>query len=139
MHHVNLSVPEGGADAEAAFLVDLLGYRPAMPGPDAAKFGTLWWFDADDGTQVHLSVDPEHRPSARAHTAIWLDDELDPALDRLAAAGYRPSTSLEFDGDRHVFVTDPAGNLWELVGPPSHAEPDRPRSSERVSGPGNGS
>jgi hypothetical protein len=26
-HHVNLGVPVGGADAETAFLVDLLGYR----------------------------------------------------------------------------------------------------------------
>jgi len=26
--------------------------------------------------------------------------------------------AITFDGDRHVFTKDPAGNLWELIGPP---------------------
>ena len=31
--------------------------------------------EGDHGTQVHLSVDPDHRPAARAHTAIELSDQ----------------------------------------------------------------
>ena len=118
LHHVNLSVPEGCADSEAEWLTDMLGYRPATPGPDAAKFGTLRWFEADDGHQVHLTVDAEHRPSARAHTAVRLDDALDGVVARLEAGGVSPR-AITFDGDRHVFTTDPAGNLWELIGPPA--------------------
>lgn len=118
MHHVNLCVPEDGADAEAEWLVDVLGYRKADPGPEAAKFGTLWWFEADDGHQVHLTVDPEHRPSGRAHTAIRLDAALDGVIGRLEARGLTPH-AMTFDGDRHVFANDPAGNLWELIGPPT--------------------
>jgi catechol 2,3-dioxygenase-like lactoylglutathione lyase family enzyme len=122
IHHVNLCVPEkigarDGTAAEAEWLVDLLGYRKAEPGPDAAKFGALWWFEADDGHQVHLSVDPEHHPSGRAHTAIRLGDKLDGVIERLEAAGVTPR-AMTFDGDRHVFASDPAGNLWELIGPP---------------------
>lgn len=117
MHHVNLCVPEGSADAEATWLVDLLGYRTAEPGPDVAKLGNPRWFEADDGHQVHLSVDPEHRPSGRAHTAVRLGAQLDTVLARLEASGEAPRV-ITFDGDRHAFTKDPAGNLWELIGPP---------------------
>ncbi len=120
MDHVNLGVPVDGLEAEAGFLVDLLGYRRAQAGPEAQGFGTLWWFEGDDGAQVHLSADPEHRPAARAHTAIRLDDALDVTLERLRAAGHEGG-EIAFDGDRHVFVRDPAGNTWELIGPVSPA------------------
>ena len=119
LDHVNLCVPEDGVPAETRWLVDVLGYRPVEPGPDASGFGTLHWFEADDGTQVHLTVDAEHRPSARAHTAIDLGDALDEVLARVAGDGQHPGSGLTFDGGRHVFATDPAGNLWELIGPPS--------------------
>jgi catechol 2,3-dioxygenase-like lactoylglutathione lyase family enzyme len=123
MHHVNLCVPptiddRDGAEAEAEWLVDVLGYRRATPGPEASKFATLRWFEADDGHQVHLTVDPDHAPSGRAHTAIRLDDALDRVIARLEASGQTPH-ALTFDGDRHVFTNDPAGNLWELIGPPA--------------------
>ena len=118
--HINLSVPEtvgsaAGTDAEATWLATL-GYVRADPGPEASELGTLNWFEADDGTQVHLTVDANHSPSAAAHTAIRLDAALDDTIERLEAAGHRCST-IAFDGDRHVFATDPAGNLWELIGP----------------------
>jgi catechol 2,3-dioxygenase-like lactoylglutathione lyase family enzyme len=118
MHHVNLSVPEDGAPAEAAWLVDVLGYRRADPGPDAGGLGARWWFDGDDGAQIHLSPNADHAPSGRAHTAIRLDDQLDAVVGRIEAQG-QECRSMTFDGDRHVFATDPAGNLWELVGPPA--------------------
>ena len=121
LHHVNLCVPETidgapGTDAEATWLL-ALGYRRIEGGPEISKMATVYWFEADDGSQVHLTPDPEHAPSARAHTAIRLDDALDPTVSRLEASGIRTNT-IEFDGDRHVFANDPAGNLWELIGPP---------------------
>lgn len=118
--HVNLCVPDDRVDAETSWLVDVLGYRPVTPGPDAAKFGTLYWFEADDGSQVHLTIDPEHRPSGRAHTAIHLGGDLDAVLDRVqTSSGQASSGGITFDGGRHVFAKDPAGNLWELIGPPA--------------------
>jgi catechol 2,3-dioxygenase-like lactoylglutathione lyase family enzyme len=120
LDHINLSVPETvgdapGTDAEAAWLA-ALGYHRATPGPEASQLGTLDWFEAGDGTQVHLTVDPNHQPSAAAHTAIRLDDALDTTVTALEASGHR-CTTIAFDGDRHIFATDPAGNLWELIGP----------------------
>jgi hypothetical protein len=67
-HHVNLGVPVGGADAEAAFLVDFLAYQRVELTADAPP--TARWFESEDGKQIHLSEDPDHRPAARAHVAV---------------------------------------------------------------------
>jgi catechol 2,3-dioxygenase-like lactoylglutathione lyase family enzyme len=125
LHHVNLCVPptvrddagseRAGTDAERAWL-ELLGYRRIEAGPEISAMAQVHWFEADDGTQVHLTPDAAHAPSKVAHTAIRLDDELDATVARLEAAGHTCNT-IAFDGDRHVFAHDPAGNLWELIGP----------------------
>jgi catechol 2,3-dioxygenase-like lactoylglutathione lyase family enzyme len=121
VHHVNLSVPEDGARVEGDWLIEMLGYREVDGGPDIIAMlepmgRRVWWFEADDGHQVHLSPNPDHLVVSAAHTAVRLDDDLDPCIGRLEAAGFETRT-IAFDGERHVFVTDPAGNLWELVGP----------------------
>jgi catechol 2,3-dioxygenase-like lactoylglutathione lyase family enzyme len=113
-HHANLGVPPELADAEGEFLVGVLGYRRLEPPPAARRFGALW-FEADDGTQIHLSLDPDHRPAEMAHTAIDIRGECDAIEARLGAAGV-PFTAAEFDGQRLVNCKDPAGNGWELRG-----------------------
>ena len=110
-HHVNLGIPEGGLDAQAAFLVDVLGLQRVDPGPDLA--GRANWFEADDGTQVHLSVDPDHRPAARAHVAMEFGDEFAGIEQRLGAAGYE-AEEFAINGTRVLITKDPAGNRWEL-------------------------
>jgi catechol 2,3-dioxygenase-like lactoylglutathione lyase family enzyme len=111
-HHANLGVPPELADAEADFLVGILGYRHLDPPPIALGFGARW-FEADDGTQVHLSLDPDHAPAAKAHTAIDVSGESADVEARLSAAGI-PYTAGEFIGNRVVNCKDPAGNGWEL-------------------------
>lgn len=115
-HHVNLGVPVGEADAEESFLVDMLGYRRVAPPPELA--GRARWFEGDDGKQIHLSEDPDHRPAARAHVAIEIGGELEELRGRLKRAGQEYSI---FDGSdvQVVFCTDPAGNRWELRGSPA--------------------
>ena len=109
IHHVNLGILPGGVDDEAAFLVDV-GYR-RMPGPP--EFPQAKWFEASDGSQVHLSEDPDHRPPARAHVAVVLGDELDEVIERLRARG-TDATVGAFGDVRIANCLDPAGNLWEL-------------------------
>jgi len=113
LHHVNLTIPVGGADDEAAFLVDIVGYAP-VPAPDDVP--TAKWFAFPDGTQIHLSEDPDHHPSARGHVALELGPDLHAVTQRLEAAGYQ---IFRFDGPnaRVVFCEDPAGNRWELRDP----------------------
>jgi catechol 2,3-dioxygenase-like lactoylglutathione lyase family enzyme len=113
-HHVNLGIPVGGTEAEAEFLVGFLGYTRLEPPAELASVAK--WFAAADGSQIHLSEDPDHRPAARAHVAIEVGDEL-AALERaFDEAGYvcKPFDS---QGLRILFCEDPAGNRWELRGP----------------------
>jgi catechol 2,3-dioxygenase-like lactoylglutathione lyase family enzyme len=116
LHHVNLSIPVGGAEAEAAFLVDFLDYRrmDLLPStPPMAK-----WFECADGTQIHLSEDPEHHPSALAHVAVELGEELAALEAKFDRAGYKYRT-FDQESGRIVFCQDPAGNRWELRGAPA--------------------
>jgi catechol 2,3-dioxygenase-like lactoylglutathione lyase family enzyme len=113
LHHVNLGIPVGGTDAEAGFLVDVLGYRRVEP--PAALASVANWFEYEDGTQIHLSEDPGHRPAARAHVAVELGDDLAALEQLLEEAGYA-TTPIEGGDRRVVFCQDPAGNRWELRG-----------------------
>jgi catechol 2,3-dioxygenase-like lactoylglutathione lyase family enzyme len=112
-HHVNLGVPEDGLDAEAWFLEDVLGYKRMQVSGELAKMGVNW-FEASDGSQIHLSLDPDHRPAARAHVAVAFGPELADVERRLKEA------DIEFDSGqrpgfpRVVNCRDPAGNRWEL-------------------------
>jgi catechol 2,3-dioxygenase-like lactoylglutathione lyase family enzyme len=116
-HHVNLGVPTGGIDAQSRFLTDLLGYR-IVEVDDAMRGRGVHWFEADDGSQVHLSEDPEHRPAARAHVAIDFGDGLDELATRLSAASWQFTDSGGL-GARTLNCTDPSGNRWELRGAPA--------------------
>lgn len=112
LHHVNLGIPPDRGDAEAEFLVGILGYRRLeRPKPDA-DFGARW-FEADDGTQVHLSLDPEHTPAAMAHTALHMGADGDAIATRLSDAGVSFKEA-QFDGVWILLCQDPAGNRWGL-------------------------
>jgi hypothetical protein len=107
-HHANLGVRPDQEAAEHAFLVEVLGYRRLDPPTELA--GRAQWFGSDDGVEIHLSVDAEHRPARMAHTAVEIDDDV---VQRLEQAGI-PFRRAEF-GDLHlVLCEDPAGNRWEL-------------------------
>ena len=114
-HHVNLGVLPQDADAEGDFLVDILGYE-RVGDEELPKGVGARWFRADDGSEVHLSSDPEHRAAALAHVAIAYGPALGEVRDRLQAAGtdfksYDPAGLPSI-----VFCRDPAGNSWELRG-----------------------
>jgi catechol 2,3-dioxygenase-like lactoylglutathione lyase family enzyme len=107
-HHANLGVSPGAVEEEAGFLVDVLGFTPASGEPPGAH-----WFDAGDGTQIHLSEDPDHRPAARAHIAIDVGAAL-PDVERKLGTTGRPYRAMDLQGGRIVFCQDPGGNRWEL-------------------------
>jgi hypothetical protein len=113
LHHVNLSIPVDGEASESAFLVDFLNYQRLELTPDTPPMAK--WFEGEDGTQIHLSEDPDHHPSSRAHVALELGDDLAALKAKFDEAGYAYK---EFDGPngRLLFCQDPAGNRWELRG-----------------------
>ena len=111
---MNLGVPTGGLEDESTWLVDVLKFRRIDPGAELAARGATW-FEGDDGGQIHLSVDPDHRPPARAHVAFELGGELAAIEQRLEADGV-PFDVGGQQGMRVVVCRDPAGNRWELRG-----------------------
>jgi catechol 2,3-dioxygenase-like lactoylglutathione lyase family enzyme len=114
-HHVNLGVPPGGVDDEIRFLVDVLGYQPLEAPEDIRRRFDPIWFEAADGSQVHLSEDPDHRPAARAHVAVAVGDELDTVVERVRA--FDDSVKVvDGAGARVAICRVPAGNRWELRG-----------------------
>jgi len=114
-HHVNLGVLPGQTEAEEDFLVDVLGYR-RVPDEERPKGRGLRWFRADDGSEIHLSVDAEHRPAARAHVAVDYGPDLAEVEARLTRDGIDHETSDTAGFPLVVNCCDPAGNLWELRG-----------------------
>ena len=132
IHHVNLQAKN--VRACAAFYTDVLGMteqpwvfpqtRGYLPG-DPDKLALLG--DGREGhTGLHLiAPDPDfarkidliHTPSQGGHVAFHVDD-LQGVIDRLTAAGIPFSVTGEFaiPGLRHVYVTDPEGNLLEING-----------------------
>jgi len=133
IHHVNLQAHD--VRRAAAFYATILQMRedawsfPAargyLPGdPDRlALFG-----DGRDGhSGLHLiKPDPDfakknnlaHNPSMGGHVAFQVRD-LDAVKARLRAAGIGFSETGEFaiPGLRHLYLTDPEGNLIEINGP----------------------
>lgn len=109
-HHVNLGILPGQLDDEASWLVDVLGYVRLDPGPRLA--GLANWFEAEDGSQVHLSEDPDHRAAAKAHVAVAVDDG--PAIRRHLDERSVEYSVFDNGGLTVLFCSDPAGNRWEL-------------------------
>jgi hypothetical protein len=112
-HHVNLGVPPDGIADQASFLVDVLGYEP-IEAPSQLEGRNVNWFRAADGSEVHLSQDPAHRPADRAHVAVVLGDELDDVVQRLNTRGTKVEVFDGIVGVRVAICRDPAGNRWEL-------------------------
>jgi hypothetical protein len=112
-HHVNLGVPPDGVESESTFLVDILGYAPVDIDERLRQMGARW-FEAEDGSQVHLSVDPDHQPAAKAHVAVEYGATLGTVEGRLRQAAVEFDASERPGFPRVVLCRDPAGNRWEL-------------------------
>lgn len=110
--HVQLAMPAGGEDAARAFYGALLGLDEVPKPPTLAGRGGVWF--ADGPVAVHLGVEHDFRPAAKAHPAFVVDD-LARLRERLAAASVAVTaddSGLRID---RCYVTDPFGNRIELV------------------------
>lgn len=111
IHHVNLTMPEGGEARARRFWAELLGVperpKPATMDPRGA------WFERG-GLRVHVSVEEDFRPAAKAHPAFEVED-LDGLIATLRAAGHEARAARPVDGMRRAFVHDPFGNRVELM------------------------
>ncbi len=110
--HVQLAIPPGGEAAARAFYGTVLGFTEVpKPAPMAARGGM--WFQAGP-VGIHLGIEPDMKPSVKAHPALVVDD-LDTFVVHLTAAGYRWTPSDEIPNTRRGHTWDPFGNRIELV------------------------
>ncbi len=111
---MNLGVPPGGIETEENFLVEVLGYR-RMTLTDQQRDMGVKWFEGSDGSQIHLSEDPDHVPPRRAHVAVECTDEELPDVERrLEVAGVSVRQITNPDIRKFLVFKDPAGNRWEI-------------------------
>jgi catechol 2,3-dioxygenase-like lactoylglutathione lyase family enzyme len=107
--HVQLAMPPGGDDTARAFYIGVLGFHE-VPKPEAMRArGGMWFAEG-----IHLGVEPDMRPSVKAHPALVVDD-LDALLARLAAAGVAFTEAHDQPGVTRGHIHDPFGNRIELV------------------------
>jgi predicted enzyme related to lactoylglutathione lyase len=109
--HVQLAIPPGGEPAARTFYGEVLGL-PEIPRPEAMRVYGMW-FQAGP-VQIHLGIEPDMRPSVKAHPALVVT-EIDGWLGRLATAGCRWQELSEIPGTRRGHTWDPFGNRIELI------------------------
>jgi len=112
--HVQLAMPAGpDAEAEAErFYGSLLGFERVPKPPELAHRGGCWF--RTSAVELHLGVEEPFHPARKAHPALNVDD-LDPLLERLAAAAVEARPGEDVDGRQRVHVDDPFGNRIELI------------------------
>ncbi|WP_030159224.1 VOC family protein [Glycomyces sp. NRRL B-16210] len=114
LHHVQLAIRPGGEDAARAFYVGVLGMTEVAKPAGLAGRGGLWL--RTDAVELHLGVEPDHMPSAKAHPGLLVAD-LDALAAALAAAGHPVAWDADFPGYRRCYTRDPFGNRLEFLTP----------------------
>lgn len=115
LDHVQVCCPPGGEDRARSFYGGLLGLAE-VPKPAAlASRGGCWFRIGEQG--LHVGVLDPFVPSMKAHPAIRIRDRdaLDRIVARLADAGVAVEWADEPIADARCKLSDPFGNLVELL------------------------
>ncbi|TAD76298.1 MAG: glyoxalase [Sphingomonadales bacterium] len=111
LDHVQLAIPAGGEDRARSFYAGLLGMTEVPKPANLSPSGC--WFTGG-AVALHMGVDPDFRPAAKAHPAFLVDD-LDALRARLEAAGCMVRDDKPVPGYTRFFTNDPFGNRIELM------------------------
>jgi catechol 2,3-dioxygenase-like lactoylglutathione lyase family enzyme len=109
IQHVTRHVPPARLDDCVDFYALLAFERVSVP---PTIEGGVRWVERR-GTQVHLMPVDDARP-APGHVATVVD-AYDETIVRLRAAGHEVRPAREHWGAPRAFVSDPAGNLVEIM------------------------
>jgi catechol 2,3-dioxygenase-like lactoylglutathione lyase family enzyme len=114
LDHVQLAMPAGREAEAAAFYEGVLGIPQIPKPPHLARRGGCWFEQGD--LKIHLGVEQDFRPAAKAHPALIVDDVRALAA-AIAAAGYAIVDDGPLDGYDRIYAYDPFGNRVELMEP----------------------
>jgi trans-aconitate 2-methyltransferase len=114
LDHAQLAMPAGEEEAAAGFYGGVLGMVEVPKPPVLAARGGCWF--NGHRAEVHLGVEADFRPAAKAHVALAVTDA-DAMAERVAAAGGRVTWDEELAPRRRFFTDDPFGNRIEILAP----------------------
>jgi len=114
LHHTQLAIPPGGEDLARRYYGEILGMTELEKPPVLAARGGCWF--RGGGLELHLGVEKDFRPAAKAHPGILVED-LDALAKRLQSAGADVEWDDNFPGHRRFYSHDLHGNRLELLEP----------------------
>lgn len=112
LDHIQIAIPAGAEDAARRFYAGLLGFEEIAKPPTLVGRGGCWF--QGRGIQIHLGVEADFRPAAKAHPAFLIAD-LELLRQRLAQAGVRLTPDDAIPGVRRFYANDPFGNRIEFI------------------------
>lgn len=112
LDHVQLAMPAGGEERARAFYFGVLELPEKPKPPQLASRGGCWF--ETERVKIHLGVEQDFRPSAKAHPGLLVGD-LDDLLARCREKGFDTTAPELIEATRRAFVRDPFGNRIELI------------------------
>jgi catechol 2,3-dioxygenase-like lactoylglutathione lyase family enzyme len=110
--HIQLAMPPGEEDTARAFYVGVLGFTEVAKPADLAGRGGAWLEQGE--VRLHLGIEPDFRPSKKAHPALLVDD-LPALLERCREHGIEVTRDVPLEGYDRAHIRDPFGNRVELM------------------------
>jgi catechol 2,3-dioxygenase-like lactoylglutathione lyase family enzyme len=113
--HVQLAAPPGSEEEARRFFTGVLGLDE-LPKPAAlAEHGGVWFACGDQ--QLHVGIEEEFSPAAKAHPAFAVDgaERLAAVAARLGGAGVEVIWDQELQGTSRFYASDPWGNRLEFT------------------------
>lgn len=112
LHHVQMTMPEGGENTARAFFSGVLGMAEIEKPAALAGRGGCWF--ADGNASLHMGVEADFTPARKAHPAFRVSS-LTALIARLNKTGTAFTRDIDLPGISRVFVHDPFGNRIELL------------------------
>lgn len=109
--HVQVAIPAGSEETARDYYGALLGMTEVAKPPALAARGGCWFTSGN--AMLHLGVEADFRPAAKAHPAFVVDN-LDELAAALTEAGHAVTASDELPGIRRFHTFDPFGNRVEF-------------------------
>jgi catechol 2,3-dioxygenase-like lactoylglutathione lyase family enzyme len=111
LDHVQIAAPAGCEEEARRFFGGLLGLRELEKPPALAARGGAWF--ACGAQALHVGVEQEFAPAAKAHPAFALDsvEALEALAERLPDARWDEG----LPGFRRFYAPDPWGNRLEFL------------------------
>ncbi|NEW77358.1 VOC family protein [Streptomyces rhizosphaericus] len=114
LDHVQLAAPPGSEPALRTYYGEVLGMTETPKPPALAANGGLWF--ARGPVQLHLGIDPDFRPSPKAHPGLRVVG-IEAFATRLAGHGAKVVWDEKLPGHRRCYSEDPVGNRLEFLEP----------------------